>query len=200
MFYDIVTNVMFNFCIYFLILGNTVTLALYRYDQSDLQTRILEICDIIFVWAFFVEMVMKLIGLGVREYLRDNFNIFDGVIVIISLIDFSITLASDSDDNEGGILNVFRALRLLRVIKLGRKWKNFQKIIQKMLKSVISITNFTVLLCLFMFILALLGMEMFAYSVAFNSEGEEILGKQNVQEAFLAGEELTWPRENFNQI
>ena len=35
-FYDIVTNVMFNFGIYFLILGNTVTLALYRYDQSDL--------------------------------------------------------------------------------------------------------------------------------------------------------------------
>ena len=85
----------------------------------------LEICDYIFVWAFFVEMVMKLIGLGVREYLRDNFNIFDGVIVIISLIDFSITLASDSDEDEGGILNVFRALRLLRVIKLGRKWKNF---------------------------------------------------------------------------
>ena len=84
----------------------------------------LEICDYIFVWAFFVEMVMKLIGLGVREYLRDNFNIFDGVIVFISLIDFSITLASDSDD-QGGILNVFRALRLLRVIKLGRKWKNF---------------------------------------------------------------------------
>ena len=88
----------------------------------------LKICDYIFVWAFFVEMVMKLIGLGVREYLRDNFNIFDGLIVIISLVDFSITLASDSDD-EGGILNVFRALRLLRVIKLGRKWKSFQKII-----------------------------------------------------------------------
>ena len=85
----------------------------------------LEICDYIFVWAFFVEMVMKLIGLGVREYLRDNFNIFDGVIVIISLIDFSITLASNNDEDEGGILNVFRALRLLRVIKLGRKWKNF---------------------------------------------------------------------------
>ena len=116
---------MFNFGIYFLILGNTVTLALYRYDQSDLQTRMLEICDIIFVWAFFVEMIMKLIGLGVRKYLRDNFNIFDGVIVIISLVDFSITLANDSDDNEGGILNVFRALRLLRVIKLGRKWTNF---------------------------------------------------------------------------
>ena len=125
MFYDIVTSVMFNFGIYFLILGNTVTLALYRYDQSDLQTRMLEICDIIFVWAFFVEMIMKLIGLGVRKYLRDNFNIFDGVIVIISLVDFSITLANDSDDNEGGILNVFRALRLLRVIKLGRKWTNF---------------------------------------------------------------------------
>ena len=33
---------------------------------------------------------MKLAGLGIKNYLRDKFNIFDGLIVIISLVDFSI--------------------------------------------------------------------------------------------------------------
>ena len=32
---------------------------------------------------FAVEMVLKLIGLGFRQYLRDGFNIFDGIIVIV---------------------------------------------------------------------------------------------------------------------
>ena len=33
-FHDVVTSAHFNFFIYCLILGNTITLALYRYDQS----------------------------------------------------------------------------------------------------------------------------------------------------------------------
>ncbi len=36
LFYDIVISVTFNFLIYFLILGNTITLALYRFDQSEI--------------------------------------------------------------------------------------------------------------------------------------------------------------------
>ena len=34
-FHDVVTSAHFNFFIYCLILGNTITLALYRYDQSE---------------------------------------------------------------------------------------------------------------------------------------------------------------------
>ena len=34
-FFDIVTSVSFNFLIYCFILTNTITLALFRFDQSD---------------------------------------------------------------------------------------------------------------------------------------------------------------------
>ena len=139
----------------------------------------LEYCDIFFVWVFFVEMVMKLIGLGIRNYLRDKFNIFDGVIVIISLVDFSITISGKlQDGEESGIFSALRALRLLRVIKLARQWKEFQKILTKTMRSLIEISNFTFLLVLFMFIMALLGMEMFAFSAAYNSDNELLLGEK----------------------
>lgn len=49
-----------------------------------------------------------------------------------------------------------------------------------------------------MFIKALIGMEMFAYSVCWDINGEIIIGKENIQKAFDDGMELTWPRENFN--
>ena len=45
-----------------------------------------------------------------------------------------------------------------------------------MVNSLIDISNFTVLLMLIIYILALLGMEMFAYSVYKDEEGEDVFG------------------------
>ena len=85
-------SVTFNFLIYCFILGNTIALALYRYNESERQAEILHYLNLIFVWVFFVEMVAKLIGLGVKNYVRDRFNIFDAIIVIVSLLDFALIM------------------------------------------------------------------------------------------------------------
>ena len=66
--YLFVTSVSFNFFIFLLILGNTATLAAYTFDQSDLQTEVLEVFNEFFTWIFFVEMIMKIIGLGFHNY------------------------------------------------------------------------------------------------------------------------------------
>ena len=127
-FYLIVTSVTFNFLIYCFILANTITLALYRYDQSDQQTKILDICDIIFVWVFTAELVAKIIGLGFKVYIQDKFNSFDAVIVVISLVDFTLSQSIDLE-SAAGIMSAMRALRLLRVVKLARHWKALQQIL-----------------------------------------------------------------------
>jgi hypothetical protein len=69
-----------------------------------------------------------------------------------------------------------------------------------MIKSLVDITNFSFLLLLFMFIAALLGMELFSYSVCYDVNGQPIFGQENIQAAFAAGDELFWPRVNFNNI
>ena len=51
----------------------------------------------------------------------------------------------------------------------------------------IDISNFSILLLLIIHILALLGMEMFAYSVYFDEEGEPVFGQENIKAAFEAG-------------
>lgn len=124
-------------------------------------------------------MVAKLIGLGISNYVKDSFNIFDCIIVIIGLTDFVLSLTIDMDA-AAGAMSALRALRLLRVIKLARHWKAFQLILYKMIKSLIDISNFSILLLLFMYIAALLGMEMFAYSAFFDAEGELVFGKENI--------------------
>ena len=115
------TSVSFNFFIFILIVGNTFTLAVYTYDQSDLQTEVLEIFNEFFTWIFFAEMLLKIIALGFFNYRQDAYNMFDAIIVIISLIDWTISRIPNVD--AGSALNAFRALRLLRMMKLSKSWK-----------------------------------------------------------------------------
>lgn len=46
-------------------------------------TNVLEICNIVFTSMFTLEMILKLSAFGFFEYLRNPYNIFDGIIVII---------------------------------------------------------------------------------------------------------------------
>lgn len=66
----------------------------------------------------------KLLALGPREYARDKFNIFDGLIVISSLLELILSppdiLTGGSGGDSGGGLSALRSFRVFRVFKLAR--------------------------------------------------------------------------------
>jgi len=68
-----------------LIIANTVVLAQDEFPMEERKARVLEIINEFFSWCFFSEMVIKLIGLGFKEYSKDHFNLFDATIVVMSL-------------------------------------------------------------------------------------------------------------------
>ena len=88
--YTTCTHWSFNFLITIFILGNTISLAADDFPQSIEKEQFLKYCNFFFTWLFFAEMVMKLVALGPKSYVRDFYNKFDAFIVIISLIDFTI--------------------------------------------------------------------------------------------------------------
>ena len=104
-----------------------------------------------------------MIGLGPKAYVKDSFNILDALIVIISLIDLILSEVLDASDNM--VMSAFRALRLLRMVKLARIWQAFQEILKRIKQSMLDVSNFSFILLLFMFISALLGMELFAFKL-----------------------------------
>ena len=53
-----------------------------------------------FTWVFLGEMTIKLIALSPKLYAKDNMNIFDGSIVIISLIDYGTKYAVFCHKND----------------------------------------------------------------------------------------------------
>ena len=123
-FYSIVTDTNFNAFIFVLIMINTITLAMDDYPQTKSKTEILDVFNQFFTWFFFLEMLMKIIGLGPSNYIKDSFNLFDAFVVCISLVDWTISLLMKEEDIGGaaGALQALRAMRLLRVIKLARQW------------------------------------------------------------------------------
>lgn len=81
-----------------MIIANTVTLALEDYPKSERKSYILGILNDFFTWAFFVEMICKMTGLGIKNYVRDRFNLFDCIVVVLSIVDFTIAYAVNPDD------------------------------------------------------------------------------------------------------
>lgn len=74
-----------------------------------------------FTFMFFIEFILKLIGYGVVEFCKSPINIFDGIIAILSLVDFIFSIVMEGGSNSFmGVIKVFRTIRVLRVIRLLR--------------------------------------------------------------------------------
>jgi len=105
-------------------------------------------------------MIIKIVGLGPKMYIKDYFNIFDAFIVILSIIDVSLTFSIENDgSNVGkGAISAFRAIRLMRVFKLAKSWTQLNRLIQTIINSLKDISSFSVLIFLLIYIYILLGM------------------------------------------
>lgn len=131
----------------------------------------LETANNYFTIIFTIEMIVKLLGLGIKSYVSDNFNLFDGTLVIINLFEVSLHNFRTFDNFDSSAMQALRTIRLLKIIKLVRGWTALKKIVENTMSSIKDISNFSILLLLFMFISALLGMEMYAYKVWLTLDG-----------------------------
>jgi len=166
-------------------MANTIVLALDRHEISSYEKAVLKTLNDFFTWAFVGEMTIKLLGLGFKEYAKDSFNLFDAVVVILSLVEVTMEL---SGVEGGGAFSALRAVRLLRVFKLARSWKTFRDLLNKMLKTLNDISTFSVLLLLCIFIFLLLGLEIFAHKIKFDANDNPARGVPG----------SVSPRENFD--
>ena len=116
-------------------------------------------------------MLVKQVGMGLKSYFRDSFNVFDCAVVVFGVIDLILLFALGQGGTNGAI-SALRAFRLLRVFKLAKSWKEFKEFLQTIGNTIKDISNFSLLLFLLIFTYTLLGMEMFAYKVRVNERGE----------------------------
>jgi hypothetical protein len=99
----------------------------------------------IFTAVFTFEMVLKIIGLGAKEYFQDYFNGFDFTIVLAA----GLEIALDSD-NKG--VTALRGFRIMRVLKVIRTFKKLRIITNSMINSFKESLNLVMLIITFLFI------------------------------------------------
>ncbi len=80
----------FNTLVLLCIIINTVLLALDRHPTPEAESRIFNYFNIFFTFFFTFETGIKLFGLAPSEFVQDKYNIFDAIVVIISIMELAI--------------------------------------------------------------------------------------------------------------
>ena len=86
----VVVHKCFTFFSFLLIFGNTIVLALDRERNNVSTDMYLKKANVYFTAVFGCEMCVKLYGLGIKGYVRDEYNLFDGLLVVISTVDITL--------------------------------------------------------------------------------------------------------------
>ncbi|NWY67470.1 CAC1H protein, partial [Erithacus rubecula] len=168
----IVESKYFNRGIMIAILINTLSMGIEYHEQPDELTNALEISNIVFTSMFALEMLLKLLAFGIFGYIKNPYNIFDGIIVIISVWEII-------GQSDGG-LSVLRTFRLLRVLKLVRFMPALRRQLVVLMKTMDNVATFCMLLMLFIFIFSILGMHLFGCKFSLKTDtGDTVPDRKN---------------------
>ena len=162
---------------------NTVVLAINHYQIDQESLNMLDNCNLAFTVVFAIEMCVKILGMGVIGYFRVKMNVFDCIIVVLSILE--LTLLADSGFNGLNAIRIFRAFRVLRVARLLRWMPYMQKIMLKIAESASKFMYLGMLLLLFLIIYALFGMQLFGGKFATMANADRA-NYDNFNFAFLA--------------
>uniref|UniRef100_G1P361 Sodium channel protein n=1 Tax=Myotis lucifugus TaxID=59463 RepID=G1P361_MYOLU len=135
---------------------NTLFMAMEHYPMTEQFSSVLSVGNLVFTGIFTAEMFLKIIAMDPYYYFQEGWNIFDGFIVSLSLMELGLA------NVEG--LSVLRSFRLLRVFKLAKSWPTLNMLIKIIGNSVGALGNLTLVLAIIVFIFAVVGMQLFGKS------------------------------------
>ena len=137
-----------QFIIWVIVL-NAVTLGLETSPEVLREFGgLLHAADRVMLWIFTVELALRLYAYG-RRFFRDPWNVFDFVIVGISLIPTS------------GPFSVLRALRILRALRLISAVPAMRRVVSGLLAAVPGMASIGALLGLIIYVAGVMATKLF---------------------------------------
>lgn len=182
--YQLCTHPYFVNSVLVMICVSSLLLAVEDPLGNDIQrNEILEYFDYIFTGIFTVEIMVKLIAYGAfmhsGSFCRSFFNILDMFIVFVSLI--AIILRNTKEISVVRILRVVRVLRPLRAINRA---KGLKHVVTCVLMAVQSIGNIMLVTVLFMFMFAVIGIQLFKGTFSYCND-DTIMYEKDCKGSFI---------------
>jgi len=165
----ITLNEVFANFVTLIITGNVVCMMLDQHppivsiqDTKDTIARI-------FLCIFVVEMFFEIVGRGPKGYVMNPSTLFDGCVVIVSLIEEAIYLSG----GKAGGLKALRTLRLFRVLnKFASRSPALKILLKSILETAKALRYWCVLFVLVLYICTLMWINFFKNSYHFNDTGD----------------------------
>ncbi|KAA0715440.1 II Sodium channel protein brain [Triplophysa tibetana] len=136
---------------------NTVFMAMEFYPMDNSFTNLLSTGNQVFIVIFTAEMILKIIALDPYMYFQEGWNIFDSIIVSLSLLELCLAKVLPG-------MGFLRPFRLLRVFKLAKSWPTLNMLIKIIGNSLGALSNLTLVLAIIVFIFAVVGTQLFGKS------------------------------------
>ncbi|NXT92654.1 CAC1G protein, partial [Anhinga rufa] len=197
----IITHKMFDHIVLVIIFLNCITIAMERpkIEPHSAERIFLTLSNYIFTVIFLTEMTVKVVALGLcfgeKAYLKSSWNVLDGVLVLISVIDILVSMVSDSGTKILGMLRVLRLLRTLRPLRVISRAQGLKLVVETLMSSLKPIGNIVVICCAFFIIFGILGVQLFKgkFFVCQGEDTRNITNKSDCTEA-----SYKWVRHKYN--
>ncbi|XP_031641038.1 voltage-dependent calcium channel type D subunit alpha-1-like isoform X3 [Contarinia nasturtii] len=155
----------FEYIILLTIFANCIALAIftpYPSGDSNITNTSLEKVEMIFMFIFTSECVMKIIAFGFvmhpGSYLRNGWNLLDFFIVVIGMLSTVI----QSFMPEGLDVKALRAFRVLRPLRLVSGVPSLQVVLNSILRAMVPLLHIALLVIFVIIIYAIIGLELFS--------------------------------------
>ncbi len=162
-----------DFNILILILLNAAIIFISGFKWSDETIVLLAILDAAFTIAFVVEMIVKMKYYGRRGYFEQSWNVFDFIIVMISLPSLVVFLFN-LNIGDFSYLLVFRTLRVFKVFRFFNFIPGIDNLLASIKRgfraSVLILISFTV----FIFVVSILSNNLYSESEVFNNPARSL--------------------------
>ncbi|XP_042350709.1 voltage-dependent T-type calcium channel subunit alpha-1H-like [Plectropomus leopardus] len=197
----VISHKMFDHMVLLFILLNCVTIAMERpgIDPESTERWILNMSRYLFSGVFLVEMLVKVLALGVvfgkESYCRSTWNVMDGSLVILSVVHIVISLVSSDKNNMLGILKVLRLLRTLRSLRVIKRAPKLKLAVEALIASVKPIGNIVLICVAFLFFYGVLGVQLFK-GAFFHCVGQDTRNITNKTDCLSAN--YQWVRKEYN--
>tara|TARA_B100000575_G_C22929385_1_gene538678 strand:- start:85 stop:774 length:690 start_codon:yes stop_codon:yes gene_type:complete len=146
-------NRLFQFAVIIVIIFNAILIGASTYELDPLFLNIIYGLDYAITVFFVIEILIRFIGeKNKKNFFKDGWNIFDTLIVLVSLIPIS---------NNSSYL-VLRLLRIFRVLRLISVIPELKKIIEAMLASIKRVFYVSLLLFIILYIYGTMGSILFS--------------------------------------
>ena len=161
------TSNFFEYFSYFIIILDTLFLSIDNSNISKESLKKLNILDFCCLLIFFMEIIVR-ISIELKAFLKNFLNLIDIVLFflnmtsLIYLKSFGYDIFGDENIKFYNMIRCFQIMRIYRLIVAKKIWIGIATLAIEMSKIIRKLSNFLIILTIFLLIMTLIGKDVFS--------------------------------------